>query len=630
VAGRESAVARLGEGIRQIGNDERTIAMALERIDPARPVLLRELLLVAVVAYLFLLLTLLPYVAVDRATPRGQQYMWWLWGPDEGNAYLAWMRQAEDGAWLLGNKFTPPHPGSKALFCNAILVGGGKLAGALDVPLIAVYHGLRIVAGVFCLTAFYALVGLAFHERHVRQVALALAMFSAGLGWAAELLLGPEAAATLGSVDFSSRGQIMPEAITFHSLLLNPLFAAGAGLICLCLALGLLALRRRSLWYAAGCGLALLVLGNVHTYDIFVVFGTLLVLVIAALVGRQVSARWAALAALLILLLSAPGWGWMAYTIHADPEYATKAATKTLSPEPLGYLCGYGLLVVFAGLGMGHLYRWRGFRPREAYVFLVWLLVNIPLLYAPVSFQRKMAEGLHLAICGLAGLGVSVVLGPLLAVTAEHPHFRRALRAARLRFVALAATCVLVTTPSCILFVIEGYSNARSNMAHLPLMPPVYLGELEVQALDWLDGQAGPDDVVLCTNLIGSYVPSWTSAHVVSGHWAETLNFRESLSVVANFYAPGQDPRVRSAILSGTRTTWVYLGPYERWMGSDWLGGTGEGVLGAPEVTTEELEELPELTLRFRNGDAALFEVDMPPSESAPGSEVGEGGHPPR
>ena len=594
--------------------------MAMEKIAPSRPVPLRELLIVALVALVYMLLTLVPYVWAHQAAPRGEQFTWWIWGPDEGNVYLAWMQQARDDGWLVGNKFTPPHPGSEALFFNVVLSGGGKLAGLLDVPLIAVWHGFRVIAGVFCLTAFYALVGLAFHERHVRQVALALAMFSAGVGWAVEQIAGPETAAQIGAVDFSTHGQVMPEAFTPHSLVLNPLFAAGAGLICLSLALGLLALRRRSLGYAAGCGLALLALGNIHTYDIFVVHLTLLVLLIAAVAAREISVGRALLGALVVLLVSAPAPAWIIYVIREDPDYAAKAATPTLSPGPLGYVYGYGLLVPLALLGIGHLYRWRGFRPRDAYVFVVWALVNIPLLYAPVSFQRKMAEGLHLAMCGLAALGISIVLGPLLAVQTEGD-IRRALRAAKLRFITLAATCVIVTMPSNVFLALEIWSNVRSNMSHLPMMPPVYIDDMQMQSLDWLADNAQPTDVVLCTNLIGSYIPGRTGAYVVAGHWAETLHFSEALGWVASFFAPGQDPRARRLILSGTRTTWVYLGPYERWVGRQWKRDPEDDVLGAPEVSVEELETLPELTLRFRNGAVAIYEVNATPETAIPTPE---------
>ena len=584
--------------------------MALEVIRPPRPVRGGELLLVALVALLYMGLTLLPYAYAQEATPRGYQYMWWLWGPDEGNTYLAWMRQAADGSWLLGNKFLPPHTGTQALFCNVLLVAGGRLAHALSLPLIAVYHGLRVVSGVFCLTAFYALVGLAFERRPVRVTALLLAMFSAGLGWAVELIAGPQAAAQMGAVDFSSHGQVMPEAITGLSLLLNPLFAAGAGLICLSLALGLLALRRQSLWFAAACGLALGLLANIHTYDIFVVAGTLGVLLLSALKARAVRSDWAVATVLLVALLSAPGWGWQLWVMHADPEYAAKAHTPTLSPSLEAYLLGYGLLIGFALLAVGHLYRWRGYRPRESYVFLIWTLVNIPLLYAPVAFQRKMAEGLHLALCGLAAAGICLVLGPLTAVTTEVGSTRQGLARARTRFVALVAVCVLATAPSLGFFIADVEKKVETNNADLPLMPPVYLSDLQVQALDWLSTEARPTDVVLSTNLIGSYVPGRTGAYVVAGHWAETLHFSEAIGAVSTFFEPDQRDAARRYILDATRATWVYLGPYEKLVGRAAARDFRSDTLGSPEVSVEELEALPELTLRFRNGEVALFEIE--------------------
>ncbi len=589
------------------------------RGEPLGVVSWRELVVVVLVATGFMLLTLAPYLWANALTPPGSRYTWFLWGVDDGNVYLSWIRQAAEGRLTFDNQYGPPVARHAGLFFNVFLLWQGWIAGLTGLQPITVFHLSRLVAGVFCLTAFYGLVALAFRQSHVRVVALTLACTSSGLGWAVHLATGGGHVAA-APIDFTRAGQEVPEATTFPSLLFNPLFAAGEGLMCLTLLLALLAWQRQRMRYALGAGLALLVLGNIHSYDIFAVHAVLGLLTLGVLVWGGARRWWGlgAYAVIVALSLAAPLWA--LYVIHSDPDYAAKVATKTLSPGVLGYVWGYGLVLLLAILGAVHLLRRRSAMTPGAWALVLWAAMGGLLLYAPVAFQRKLAEGLHLPLCALAAVGVVLVLGPLTAVTADAGHGARAVAQARRRFWLLVAVCVAATVPSNVFLLAQLQENALANNTNVhPLMPPLYVDDTQAQALRWLAQQVSESDVVFSTSLVGNFIPAHTAAHVVAGHWAETVNFGRALAAVGHFYWPQQRPQVRRDILRQFQATYVYFGPYERWYGQSFATDyTGRA---QSEPTAEELEALPFLEMTFRNGKVVIYEVLVSALEEGAGRE---------
>jgi hypothetical protein len=54
---------------------------------------------------------------------------------------------------------------------------------------------------------------------------------------------------------------------------------------------------------------------------------------------------------------------------------------------------------------------------------------------------------------------------------------------------------------------------------------PYFLSRDEVAALQWLDTNTQPRDIVLSSLTLGQYVPSTTGNSAFLAHWAETLDF---------------------------------------------------------------------------------------------------------
>ena len=428
----------------------------------------RELALVLLWSVAIMGLTAVPYHMASRWAGPQREFSGFIWGVDDGNVYLSWVRQAAQGRVLLRDQYTTKDQNPR--FVNVFLLALGRVCRITGISPRAAFTGARYPCGVFCLLAFYLLAAQLTASVRARWWALALASLSSGLGWAVvsagqhgRLLPGLSAF----PMDVADGWQAQPEAILFSSLLLNPLFAFSLGLVCLTMA-GVCRLcdaevPRR---VVVGVGLLLLLIGNVHGYDIFPIHAALVVWLGLGRLLQRISLRQAAgrYVAILALSVASPLWGYLG--AKADPSYAAKVNTATVTPRPFDVAVGYGLVLalavvgawvvvnagqadrrlnqrfLWASLGLGVLgliaqqlgapeavlkapalallvlvagalgsrrtadeAQWRGLFP------ILWAASAAAVLYLPVPFQRKMMEGLHIPLCILGGTALASVVG---------------------------------------------------------------------------------------------------------------------------------------------------------------------------------------------------------------------------
>jgi hypothetical protein len=419
-------------------------------------------------------------------------------------------------------------------------------------------------------------------------------------------------------VDVGIGWQTQPEAVTFVSALLNPLFITSMGLICLTLGHALRAVEENRLRSAALAGVLLLVLGNIHSYDIFAVHLALGTWLVYGVLTRRYELGPVAFIYAVIFLIGLPAPLWSYWAAHQDPSYLMKAWTPTLSAGFVNYVVAYGLLVVFGAIGA-----WAAFRRRRRtfdaddlgeYVpldlmkfALFWALANSVVPALPVSFQRKLVEGLHMPVAILAGIGVVYLARLLTRRAAEDGRTQTVKERMALTIIAAIVLCL----PSNALFVSQCLGHVKTNNEQLlhVLAPPIYLSADYAEAVGWLETNAGEKEVVLSSSLIGNHIPAAARCTVYVGHWAETLHFAGKLGKVAEFYSPVTGVERRLDVLWGdVRARYVVYGPYERLIGQStrWgIGyGDGEGI---------DLEAATGGALRrvFETGDVEVYEVDM-------------------
>jgi len=473
-----------------------------------------ELRWAAAFAAAVMALTCLPYLYGLLVRPPGYYYSGLLANPDEHNVYLAYMKQAQQGAFFFLDPFTSEPQQPRVI--NVFFLGLGLLARVTHLPLPVVYHLARLVSGWLLLMAIYCLGAQVLPTVAGRRLALILAASASGLGWWYRAQPGQP-----HPIDFGP-GLIMPEAVTFLSLLLNPLFCFSMFLMASILGLAGHAFTSGSPRSAVLAGLAGLLLGNIHTYDLIPVAAVLAGFLVLLLAGKRLTWKRVSLV-VLIGLLASPSVIYQLWLMRTgDITIAVKTVeTPVSSPAPFFLALGLGLPLTLAVVGVGRTAVTGGGYP--ARMVALWLAFGFALAYAPVPFQRKLAEGLHIPVCLLAVFAIAWLW-------TRRGEGRRALW-------VMGGVLVVLAVPSNALFIARAVRDLRTNnQAYLGnLMPPLYLRADQYAALHWLDGRASREDLLLCNSFLGSYAPSLVGTRVYVGHWAETRHFRDKVSALARF-----------------------------------------------------------------------------------------------
>jgi len=504
------------------------------------------------------LLTSLPYATAALRTPPRHVFTGVLSAYDDTFTYLAWIKQGAEGHLLMLDKFTS-EPHSRQFFLP-LWAGLGLFARATGLPVAAVFHIGRVMAALFLLLAARAVVGTVMKSRRRVKYTLWLFAFSAGLGW---LLFAANARgysiwnapgeALHGSADLD-----VPEAITFRSAFAQVHLTLGAALMYAAMALVIMALKQQRKNFAILAGLAVSLLAVVHPFDVTVV----------VTVAASAFALWPWLSqgsgadrvrpglapslhlAFWFSVACVPAVAYLLFLyLSNDVGRQWSHVISALSPGPVEYLLGFGIMVLLAAVGFRLL--WRRHKGPGC-VLLAWAVIQAILLYAPVSFQRRLVEGMHLPL----SIATSVAIF-WMATRLHRAGFSKRLRN------ALLAGAIAITAVTNMGFLVAETSTLA------PADPRRYVSDDLVAAFDWLSANAEPNSILFCAYKTGNIAPALSGMRVYAGHYDLTLRCKEKQDQVEALYAgriSGQEAR---NLLASNGAAYCIYGPFEREIASE-------------------------------------------------------------
>jgi hypothetical protein len=442
-------------------------------------------------ALIFGLLTLIPYLTAYQTAGDGR-FAGFLLNPADGASYLAKMRQGWEGNWLYTLAFTDtPGPGA-LIFAWYLLLG--HIARLTALPLMAVWHIARIAGAAAFLFGLWEFLGRLGQTGRVRAVAWAVAAFGSGLGWLA-----------LPAGGLTSDLWV-PEYIPLYGMLTSAHFPLATALILLLVIVVALPQkdpRGRLMPAAAGIGFGL---GAIQPFAILPVG---LALSAWILLRRVFSARFPDGSIRNLLAAGAGIAPWVLYdlwVVRSSPQLASWYAQNQTPTAPVwdlalslglpGVVCLIMLVRWFLSPGT---IRDKFLALSSANLLLgLWLLINLLLLFAPFSLQRRLMLGMWIPLAALAAPHlVRWIFRPVGSI---------------LRGLAVAAALI----PSALIFLLALFSGIDSQNRLL------FLKKDEADAVDWLAGNAGPEKVVLAEPEITPWLPGMAGVRVVYGHPMET------------------------------------------------------------------------------------------------------------
>ena len=331
------------------------------------------------------------------------------------------------------------------------------------------------------------------------------------------------------------------ESHAMYGMLATPHFAA----VLLLLAIFLRALLRAMTAATGGWratlvgGLSVGLLSLIHPEKVGVVAGT----AAALLLFGTLAGRWDRASALRRLaqlaVMTAFGVPYVAYayllTKHdlQIAELLRQGRPHQLPLNPLYYLSGYGIPGVCALVGVPRLVRHPRAAPLGEVLLWSFTLAGVVILVAPVHVLDHRAEGMQLALAGLAGRNlVHDILPRLWRTRGFKAAVRRRLfgyRRKRMRLLTLNMVIIFSSTTVMAL-------TLASPRAGLADAAELYLNSGDVPALAWLKSHAATDDVVVSGPQSAQFVAAYGGTHVTCCEWAFTPDYDHELAALSDFF----------------------------------------------------------------------------------------------
>ena len=482
----------------------------------------------------FLLCIILPYVWTWALTPPGFAWGGLLFSTDDQNVHLTWARQARDGAFFMRDLFTTEGlvDGTKPLFFNGLMLVIGWLSRLSGLEVAIWYHIVRVAGAAWALWQLHLLswevTGGAPERENARLGTLALAAFTTGAGFLASLI--PQLLGPMVWIDRADNvgWPLVPEAYFFLSAFIFPLNIVSFGLLTL-------VFRHILNGQPVVAFVGALLLSNLHTYDALP-----LVLVATIWAAWQwKSARESSWRAVAAIAGAAIPILYQIIVFRDSQEFRIKALTLTEPPHVVVILVAFLFLILLGAEGFLKLRD----RTQARNLMVLWAVGTLVMVYAPLSFGRKMLEGLQIPLLMLAGVGLSTLRRPWLMCA----------------LVAILAFSPLVTVNWIL-------NNAANNNSKRFPMPPIYLYESNVAALKYLDAQP-QQGAVLCLPMTGGYLPRASGKYTYTGHWAETLDMKRKFPTTIRYFRNQMSPDEARQLFARNQIRWVLEGPFERAMG---------------------------------------------------------------
>jgi len=529
-------------------------------MDPASPgerpmISRREWRFVWLIIVAVLVLTSLPYLYGCLSSPPDKQFMGLMLDVPDHGQYLSWWRGFQSSL-LTSNKLTPEP--NEPMFFNLLWWALAQVSRWTGLGYAPVYQVFRWVAGGSFLWAAYRLIAHFLPETRQRRTAFLLVTFSSGLGWVLVVL---KYTFTEGELLFPL-DLYVAEGNSFLCILGYPHFAFAAAFIALSLEWIWRGWKEQRAKHMVVAGMIALLLGWQHAYDLLIVYGVMGTFALLVWWKRRAFPWRLFWGGVIVFALSCSGAVYSVILTMVDPLWekvlAQFANGNVYTPSPPHLVILFGLpliLAIVAWIGLA----WRKRRPgrsqwSEENLFVMgWFLAGALLNYVPTDFQIHMLNSWQIPMMLLATKGLHDSVVPGIA------RWRSGIGKKVARWMVVAFVVAVLPT-NIYLWVWRFLDLARHDY-------PYYLCRDEVAALEWLDENTEPEDIVLSSLTVGQYIPALSGNTAFLAHWAQTVDFYDKRDRVARFFDSDAPDGERVETLDSFGVDYVLHGPAERALG---------------------------------------------------------------
>jgi hypothetical protein len=418
--------------------------------------------------------------------------------------------QGATGRWMSLYLHTPE--ADNGTLINLIYVVVGQLSRLFSLPAVAVYHIVRVCAGVFMYLAIYQLAASIWTKVRTRRIFFLMVSLGSGLGWFFNLL----------GVDAAYLDLNQPSVFPFFSTLASIHIPLTIACLALLASVTITVMRpdETDMPTVSNGGTLMFMVGL-----ILAILYPFALLPISLAFSLNIVLSWTtdkrvnnAQSAWLLWFLAPPLPILLYYfmVFQSDSLISAIWIQEFTSPPPSFpvFLMSFGLPLVIALPG---LYRAVRHFERDGNQFmLLWLSIIMILIYLPTAIQLNFAVGLIIPMM-------------YFATRAIEDFWRRVIPKPLWQGIVYSALIILFISNLIVLF--APLKNV-DDMGESPIFLPIDYKHV----FEWLQGQHEGQAVVLASPEVSLWLPSLTGMRAVYGHPTQTAQPIQKLEAVQAWY----------------------------------------------------------------------------------------------
>jgi hypothetical protein len=491
-------------------------------------------------AGILVLVTSFPYFLGFANSDSDWVFSGFVFGVNDGNSYIAKMLSGSYGAWLFKTPYSSMDQRGVIAYLPYLLLGKLASGDSLQLQLLIIFHLFRIISIPFLIMATYRFVSLFIESTSWRRWTTILVTCGGGLGWLLALTGNASWQGDL-PLDFYS-----PESFGFLSIYGLPHLILARFLLLTGMVNYLRAAESPQRgWIAGVCFFVLPLVQPLSIVTAFAVIGVHQLILLAVFAKRRSLKDWKPwlVAALRSGVLALPLVIYLGISFTQDPFLKRwTEQNRILSPHPGHYLFAYGILLIPMIAGIRNRLRLKRI---STLLPLSWIVAFPFLAYAPHNLQRRLPEGVWVAVVLFAAIGFS-----------EWKIERRVLKLWVPRVVLI---CSLLSS---VVLILGGIRVAMTPE------DPVFRPAEEVKAFNQVAETVESGSVVLTGFDTGNALPAYAPVFVVIGHGPESADLEFLEPQVEAFYQGMMDESRAKTLLDDWNVDYIWFGPRERHLGT--------------------------------------------------------------
>lgn len=487
-----------------------------------------------------MVVTTLPYLYALIHQGSDWRFSGFLIGSDDGNSYIAKMLLGAKGDWLFRTPYTPYLQQGFLAFFPYYLLGKLSFGATPHTQLLIWFQLFRLSGGFVFILATYDFVSIFIKEIKLRRLALSVITLGGGLAFLSLVGLGSLWGWRL-PLEFYS-----PETFGFLEIYSLPHLAFSRAFLLWGLKYFLVEYVDTEWKTRIIGGVFLLSVGFMQPLTVVTGWSVMLVYLVALVITNWIRRNhdwkdwrkyfWRGF---WLVLISSPMVLYNFVSFQVDPVLRSWQTQNIISSPPFtDYLLGFAVLLPLVVVGI--IYAIKKWDSKFLLLFS-WIVLFPILAYAPYNLQRRLPEGIWVALAILAVFGFSMLAGLW--------------RKLSWAWLAISFTPLLV--------ILAGGIISAGNLS-----TPLFLPVSEVQAFEYFAKTAAKSSVVIASFETSNALPAWAPVTVMIGHGPESTNLKQIQPQVESFYHRDTPDTERVDLIKKFNIKYIFVGPAEIQMGN--------------------------------------------------------------